>query len=310
MIFRYLMRIIPLPLLYIVMFPVLLVLLLAYNFFRLLRHKYKKKKRTYIFRNITYFLPEKSWYEKLWIVTNNFLYYIFFIIDMLKAAGMNTNEIKRRIILDDHACEQLRQCIESKQAFVLLIAHFGHWEWLGMRISIEIAPHTLYSIYMPIHNKLINKLVFNIRNLYSRPFANCNLDYIHQISKKDVPAVAIVTDYSPGVANKKYWGYFLGREIALPVGIHRIPKLLKAKVFFVYCKRERLGYYSMHMKQIAMVPHVTVEDILPAYLHELGKLVRKYPEQYLWAIIKRNYTRRPDENVIDFNSSVISRDRC
>lgn len=282
---------------YCIMIPILFLLMLCYLIIRNIIARYKKKNKYSAYENLAIFFPEKTLQARLWILVRCFFHQLLVIIETLKAAEISIDELKRRVTIHDHDCwREMKQSLQDGQNIIYMTAHFGNWELFGLRGAVEISPHNLYSIYQPLHQKFFDNLIFNIRNQYHQH--PINTQQLHTVLKQ-CKALGMLVDQSPVQNENKQWGYFLGRELPMYSGINKLPRLLKAKVFFCYAKRVGFGYYSLHAKQIATPPYLhDSKPVLPIYLNELGKLLKQYPQHYLWSIInKRKYTRKPEEEI-------------
>ena len=179
---------------------------------------------------------------------------------------------------------ELLQKLESENSVMVLIPHYGNWEW--SIVINDVLQTKGYAVYQKIGNKYFDSLIKKIR-------ARWNTTLIHQKEmvrtilrnlEEGVGAVyGIVSDQSPMRHRTKYWRSFMG----IRVPVFDSPEIIARKfdLSVVYAKIDKLkrGHYQVEFVPICSNGSATQEhEITDRFIELTEKSIRSNPAYYLW----------------------------
>ena len=176
---------------------------------------------------------------------------------------------------------------------MLIAAHLGNWELAGPILGMFKFPLSAVARFMP------NESVDNLLN-YSRKYHGEKVIYKDNALKdmmrvlKNNGALAIVCDQDAR-ANGVFVDF-----MGIPSSTARSPALLHLKLgtplLMLSCCRARRNkfYYTLSFER-CLLPELTkdneVTQITQTFTADIEKMIRKYPEQWMW--IHRRWKTRP-----------------
>jgi Kdo2-lipid IVA lauroyltransferase/acyltransferase len=169
---------------------------------------------------------------------------------------------------------------KENKGSILLAAHFGNWEVLG--ISAKICELNFSVLYQKLHSKLADDLFFQIRTGTGIFLIEKKGALKHCIQcLKDGNVFGSVGDQGKGLTAK-----FFGKETQFPTGFARLAQKIDCRTFFTVCVRNENHLDFQVVEEILTNSeedeHGSIEKACLQYVQALEALVKKYPEQYFW----------------------------
>ena len=202
-------------------------------------------------------------------------------LETIKTMKISKNALNQRYRIVNP--EVLRE-MESKNSVMVLIPHYGNWEW-SIAVN-DILQTKGYAVYQKIGNKYFDALIKRIR-------ARWNTTLIHQKEmvrtilrnlEDEIDAVyGIVSDQSPMRHRTKYWRPFMG----IKVPVFDSPEIIARKfdLAVAYAKIEKLkrGHYQIEFIPICSNGKLTSEnEITDRFIELTEESIRVNPAYYLW----------------------------
>ncbi len=173
---------------------------------------------------------------------------------------------------------------QQGRGVVVACAHYGNWEMLTS--AAPQMQHTLLSIYKPINNKWLEKLVNASRERLGSVTVEMRhtLRVVAQYVREGKPAmVGLLSDQSP-TSPKQYWGTFLNQDTLVFRGIEDIAKRYNMPVYYSRVTKPKRGYYRVHLELITDEPNATPKDwITEKHLRALERSILEAPQYWLWS---------------------------
>ena len=177
--------------------------------------------------------------------------------------------------------EVFERCAQEQQGVLLLTAHFGSWEVIGLATKLLGLP--MHGLYQRQTNPFTDDWFYQLR-------ANSGLKLIEKKSglRARIKEVIVAGDLF-GLVGDQGRGQrieFFGKETDFP----KWPATLALKhgtpIYFTVCIREGNFLKVKVLGEVSLLEGDTEEEIVfktsKAYARLLEDLVRKYPEQYFW----------------------------
>jgi KDO2-lipid IV(A) lauroyltransferase len=279
--FLYLISILPFPLFYLVSDGIYLLL------YRVIG--YRKK---VVYENLKNSFPEKT-HEELKKIEKQFYHYLVdLFLETLKTLTISKEEAIKRCKLNPKAVALFNELYTQKQSCILVMGHFGNWEWAGNTFSL-INKQQLYVIYHPLTNKHFDKLMYDMRTRFGSKLYAMKDTMRGMISNRnEINATAFIADQTPAPENA-YWTTFLNQDTPVFWGTEKIAQKLNYPVVYVTINRVKRGYYEVNAEILVNEPKNTKEgEISELHTRQLEKDIKAQPEIWLWSHRRWKHKRK------------------
>lgn len=192
--------------------------------------------------------------------------------------------------------EIMNELFNEKKNVLLISGHYNNWEWLITSQNF-LFPHQAYGIGMPMTSKFWDKKVNERRERYGMRVIHSK-NYKEELNKdpKEIKAVLVLADQSPGNSLKSYWTAFLNQQTAVLFGAEMMAHELNYSCVFFATRKTKRGHYEMELKVITTDPsEMSWGEITEAHVHLLEEEIRRAPEQWLWS--HKRWKREIPENM-------------
>jgi KDO2-lipid IV(A) lauroyltransferase len=269
--FIYLLAILPFPLLYFLSDGVFFII------YHVLRYR-----RKIVYENLVKSFPEKQLKEIREIEGRFYRYFCDLFLETFKTLTISKERMVKHCEFGPETMSIFNQLAEENQSFMVVMGHFGNWEWGGNTFSI-CCRHQLYVIYHPLANKYFNGLVCRMRTRFGTRLIQMK-DTLRDMlnNRNELTATAFIADQSP-LPDRAYWMNFLSQDTPVFLGIEKIALKIRYPIVYISIRRVKRGYYKVFAEKIE----------LPSRLEETGKIteihtrklendIRSQPENWLW----------------------------
>ena len=268
-------------------FPLLYVL--SNGLFVLLYHVFGYRKKV-VRINLRNSFPEKSAVELLRIEKEFYRWFCDLVLETLKTLALSPGQVKERVQVEGEAV--LRNYFDQKRSVILVMGHWGNWEWGGARFS-QLGLHQLFVIYHPLQNKSFDALVYHMRTRLGNKLYTMNDTLKGMLADRlMVSATAFLADQTPP-PERAYWTTFLQQDTPVFLGTEKIARKLGYPIIQVGIERTGRGQYTMRFEELCADPVNTAEgEITQLHTQRLEKDIQRLPSNWLWTH-RRWKHRRP-----------------
>lgn len=250
-------------------------------------------------RNIRSAFPDKSLKELIRMEKEFYHHFCDYIVETIKLAHISLEEVQERAFLRNPEMVD-RLMDEGHTCFVLLMGHYGNWEWFSASSS-RFKDSRIYQIYRPLTNKAFDRLFIDLRTRFGSYGIKKNdtiRDIIRLKQDKTRSVVIFLADQTPSKANIHYWTTFLHQDTPMFTGPERIARKLDLPVIFLDTKKVKRGYYTVDMELITTTPKETPEFwITETYTRMMEKCIMRQPAYWLWTHKRWKHKRSDFETV-------------
>jgi len=267
--------------LYLVSLLPLKVLYLVSDFAYLILYYVVGYRRKVVMKNLAQAFPAKTGEERLQIAKKFYRNFTDSFIETIKLLSAGKKFVREHFKGDFSVFEYLyakgRKCqIHSSHNF--------NWEYANLGIPLNI-PHTLLTVYMPIKNKIFERIFKKFRSKTGAvllPATNMRTAIIPY--RNTVYALALVADQNPGDPKNALWFDFLGK----PAPFVRAPEsgARRGNIPVVFCHflKEKRGFYNVCFSLASENPADTKPgELTKRYVDYLENVIRANPEVWLWS---------------------------
>lgn len=260
------------------------VLYLLSDIFYLLIYKVVGYRLKVVRRNMKDSFPDKSDAELKKMERAFYHHFSDYVVETIKLAHISLEEIQRRAFLrNPEVVDRLME--EGHTCFILLMGHYGNWEWFSGSSS-RFQDSRIYQIYRPLNNKAFDQLFIQLRTKFGSFGIKKNdtiRDIIQLKQEKTRSVVIFLADQTPSKANLHYWTQFLNQETAILTGPERIARKLDLPVIFLDTQKVKRGYYTVDMELLTKTPKETPEFwITEQYTRLMERCILRNPAYWLW----------------------------
>lgn len=279
--FIYIISLLPFPLLYGV----------SNGLFFLVYHVIGYRKKV-VHENLCNAFPNKTKKEILIIQKRFYRHLCDLILETLKGLTISAADANARCKLNPATVELIKQYYNNKQSFMLVLGHWGNWEWAGNSFS-QLGLNQLYVIYHPLTNKYFNDLIIKMRTRFGTKLIPMSETIKEMIRNKDeINTTAFIADQTPSPENA-YWTTFLNQDTPVFWGTERIAQKLKLPVIYINIDKIKRGWYEMNAETLVSNPESSpTGEITELHTRRLEKDILYKPEFWLWSHRRWKHKRK------------------
>ena len=262
-------------------------------------------RREIVRNNLSSVFPEKSPEEQLAIEKRFYHWLCDYFIETLKLTSMSPQTLKKHMRFENN--ELIQRLIDDNKSIVLLLGHYGNWEWISsipLHIHKEAEAWGRYQIYHPIENAVLNKLFLRIRERMGVQCIPMNetLRVLVHTKQKGIPSMTgFIADQAPRWLDIRLWAPFLNHpETPFFIGPERIAKKLDCAVVYLDVRRERRGYYVATYHLMTEEPKQYKDyELMEWYARLLDQTIHRQPELWLWSHNRWKRTKEQYDRIKD-----------
>ena len=238
-------------------------------------------RRKIVFENLRNAFPEKSDKELEKISKSFYSYLCDLIVETIKNLTISKKASLARCKIKD--VDVFEKLYSQNKNIILVIGHFGNWEWAGYSLSLSIK-HQSVVIYKPLSNKYFNQFIYKIRTRLGAKLIPMNDTFREMVNNKDnLNVTTFIADQTPP-PDGAYWTNFLNQDTPIFQGTEKIAKKLNYPVIFMSVNRLNRGYYEVSAEMLCENPANTSDgEISELHTRMLEKEIRKNPQFWLWS---------------------------
>ena len=239
---------------------------------------YRKK---VVMGNLSIAFPEKNQTERTKIAKEFYQLFTDNFLEVIKFLSISKEELNKRFIGD---ADKINEHYSSGKNIQLLLGHFFNWEFANHGYA-DNSNYPFVVVYMPIENKILNKLFYNMRKRFGSHLVAAT-DFRREffpLSKKRY-CLALVGDQNPGSPDSAYWTPFFGRMTPFVKGPEKGARLNDTVVLMCSIYRIKRGYYKSEITLFTTEPRNLPDgEITKAMVAFVEDCLRKHPANYLWS---------------------------
>lgn len=207
------------------------------------------------------------------------------IVETIKLLHISDEEILRRI--EVVGASLVEQAAGEGKPIMLLLGHYGNWEYVSSISWHYSRPAKSGQIYRPLRDKGFDRLMLRVRDRFHtesipqkkavRRLLELRRDYGSFI-------IGFIADQHPNSPKAYHWTTFLGQDTAFVTGAEEIGNKMNAAMMYLDVERkERRGHYRLTFKPITPLPDGQPYPYTRAYMQMLEQTIKRQPAYWLWS---------------------------
>lgn len=206
------------------------------------------------------------------------------ILEIIQGFYISSQKLQKQIIVSEKAQNLLNQIEQRNQQIVLMLGHYGNWEW-PLLILQDYIRHQAFALYAPLSSPSMNNYMLQRRERFGAMMLDASQPrQILPKLKSQKSILAVVGDQSPTGRTNVYETDFLSLPTRFFTGGEKIARKLHAAVIYVRLEKLDFAKYQVHLELISENAALEPEDfITKKYTQLLEHDILKHPEFWIWS---------------------------
>ena len=248
-------------------------------------------RRKVVRRNLSEAFPDKSQKEIKRIEKEFYHYMCDVIVETVKLLHISPEEMARRVTISNFG--QINEVVSNGRSAVLLLGHYGNWEWVQEISRVYGNDVFKASIYRPLNSSLWEEVYKRIRSRWRVNIIPQKNAVRTLLRKENNPWICgFIADHRPRHVDETNIVPFLNHATSFVYGPEVIGKKIGAEFFFLEMQRIRRGYYSITFHPLdESVDEESPYPIMRAFWHKFEEVIKKTPSYWLWSHKRWKYDK-------------------
>ena len=253
-------------------------------------------RRDMVASNMAKAFPEATEEERRGWERKFYRYLCDVFVETAKLACVSEREMGRRVKIE--GVEVVNDAIAAGRSVVLLLGHYGNWEWMTYAARHFHPGVVTCEIYHPLSNKVMDAVMLRLRSRFDTeniPMARAVRRLIEIDRRGDRFVCGFISDQRPFTPELKHWTTFLGLDTPYVTGGEVIGRKLGAEFVYAEMLPLKRGYYRLSFRKLNPLGGSAVQAGCPdgiegagnpyteAYLRALEQTIRRNPPYWLWS---------------------------
>jgi len=271
--------------------PLRILYFIGDGFYLLIFHVFKYR-RDVVIKNLQIAFPEKTEAERIVIAKKFYSNMVDMFMETIKMVSVSDKFIAKRFTANWDVVNAIYPTGKSVQV------HLGHnfnWEW-GNRVLVKKTAFKLLAVYMPIGNKIFEKLFYKLRTKTGAIFLKATTmkeDFLPY--RNDQYLLGLIADQNPGYPGSAWWFNFFGRPTPFVKGPAKGAIINNATVVFAFIHKPKRGYYETVFSLVEENPSSASEqELTRKFVLYLEDIIRQYPDMWLWSHRRWKHEWKPE----------------
>ena len=194
------------------------------------------------------------------------------------ARVMDADELRVRVRVVDRT-----GLLASPVKLVLLAGHQCNFEWLLLRLSLELGSGMI-CVYKPLGSAWAERYFLAIRSKFGARMLPSKSIREELSAIRDARALGLVADQVPRTSPERHWTTFLHQETAFFKGPERMARLLRAQIVYLSMRRCARGMYEVELEPLTTAAEKPAAGVpTERYARVLERDINADPAGWWWS---------------------------
>lgn len=232
--------------------------------------------------NLRSCFPDKLGKELLRIEKEYYHFLCDVIVETLKLFHISDKELSERVKVEN--AEAVNRSLEAGTPAVLLLGHYGNWEWV-QEITRHFIPGAYQvSIYHPLSNKLWDTVFTELRSRWQAHIVPMKKAVRTLLDRDNFPWVCgFIADHRPYRFEETNAIEFLNHKTYFIYGPEEIGAKVNASFFYLEMLRERRGHYKIIFHPLMPQDFSQPFPHTRLFWKYFEKTIKKAPQFWMWS---------------------------
>ncbi len=245
-----------------------------------------------VMKNLLLAFPDKTEKERRTIAKKFYHNLIDMFVETIKMITASEKVLAKRFTANWDLVNAIHPTGKSVQVHV---GHNFNWEW-GNLIMTKKTVYKLLAVYMPMSNKVMERLFYKLRTRTGAVFlkaTHMKEEFIPYLDTQYL--LGLVADQSPGHPANAWWFNFFGKPTAFVKGPAKAAIANDTAVVFAFVHKPRRGYYEAIFSLATEDPRsLTEAELTQKFAVYLEAVIKQYPEMWLWSHRRWKWEWKPE----------------
>lgn len=238
-------------------------------------------------KNLRMSFPEKTGEELKQIEKEFYLHLSDLIVETIKLLHISDEDIDRHVEVTGG--DLVEKAAEDGRSFILLMAHYGNWEWAQAVSRHYKRPAISGEIYRPGSDAVTAPIIDKIRARFNTLLISQKQTYRTLLKMKMEGKqfiIGFITDQRPNSGALTHWMKFLNQDTAVMIGADQIGNKINAHRFYLDIEKVKRGYYRMTFNPMILTDEEKKASSFPyteKFMHLLERSIQRQPAYWLWS---------------------------
>jgi len=262
------------------------ILFLISDFFYFIVYYLARYRRKLVRKNLNNAFPEKAPLEIQKIEKDFYRHFCDYFVETIKLLHISDSQMRKHFVFKN--LEPAQQFLDKRQPIVLMLGHYGNWEWVpSIMLHLKGDENTISGqVYRPLKNKISDLFFLNLRKrFHSIGYTKHNIfrDIVNLKRANTNWIIGFMSDQKPSGNQILYRTQFLNQDTPVITGTEKIAKHTGAAVCYLDISYLKRGYYEGRIHVISGNGAETAEfEITEKYMRCMEQTILRYPSAYLW----------------------------
>lgn len=234
--------------------------------------------------NLSMVFKDKTVKELRKIENDFYRHLVEVFVETVKLSNISDEEISRRVSVE--GVDIVNDSVEKGRSVVVMLGHFGNWEWVTSSAMQMNREAVICEIYNPLHNDIFDSIMLGLRSRFGTeniPMSKSvrRLLSIHRDGASFV--CGFIADQRPFSYELKNWTDFCGIDTAYVTGGEIIGKKVGAEFIYAEMLPIRRGYYNLSFSKLDPIEDEKDNQYSRAFLKRLETSIMNHPAYWLWS---------------------------
>lgn len=240
-----------------------------------------KYRRDIVWQNITTAFPEKTDNERKVIAKKFYHNLADTFFESIKFISLSEKQLMKR---STGEFDLINDLVAKGKNVHIMAGHQFNWEFGNLLYSKNLN-RPFVGVYMPIANKIMDRIFYNFRKRYGTVLISKN-DFKNKRQEvfSSQYILALAADQNPGDPSNAFWMNFFGKPVPFVTGPAKGAVRNNTAVVYVGFHKLKRGYYAFKTTLLTENGAAyTPEQLTRMYRDALENTIRKDPSNYLWS---------------------------
>ena len=205
-------------------------------------------------------------------------------LEAVKLLHFSDEQARRRIQVE--GAELIDEAARRGKSAVVMLGHYGNWEWVPAVTGHIKEPVIACQIYHPLSNKVMDRVMLKIRSRFgsgSIPMARTVRRLLEMERDGHRFMCGFIADQRPLTKALHHWTTFLGQDTPYVTGGETIGDHIGAEYFYLAVEKLSRGHYRLTYQKIEPLADGEEFPVTRAYLQMLEATIRRDPRFWRWS---------------------------
>jgi Kdo2-lipid IVA lauroyltransferase/acyltransferase len=212
------------------------------------------------------------------------------LAEIIYGFRIGADELRARVAIVN---PELLQAGQPPRPLILVGAHQGNWEWMLLRISLDLGPQFL-ALYKPMTHERSERAFHRMRSRFGARLVAAKSVLAELARFREARGIGLLADQVPRTSPEKHWVRFLDQDTAFFMGPELLARALRSQAVQVQMRRLGRGRYALELHPLneagEKLPTGTVTE---RYAAALEKSIVEDPAGWWWSHRRWKLKRPP-----------------